>query len=90
MLIILKFIHRFNLVTIKIHLGFFLGGGVKSDKLIPKLIQNPKRLEIPTQLARKETVLEELIKSNTHKLKSFRECKDIILKKYSVGARTDK
>ena len=89
MLIILKFIHRFNLVTIKIHLGFFWGG-VKSDKLIPKLIQNPKRLEIPTQLARKETVLEELIKSNTHKLKSFRECKDTILKKYSVGARTDK
>ena len=63
---------------------------VKSDKLIPKLIQNPKCLEIPTQLARKETVLEELIKSNTHKLKSFRECKDTILKKYSVGARTDK
>lgn len=63
---------------------------VKSDKLIPKLIQNPKGLERPTQLARKETALEELIKSNTHKLKSFRQCKNTILKKYSIGARTDK
>ena len=38
---------------------------VKSDKLILKLIQNPKGLERPTQLERKETVLEELIKSNS-------------------------
>ena len=38
---------------------------VKSDKVILKLIQNPKGLERPTQLERKETVLEELIKSNS-------------------------
>ena len=60
---------------------------VKSDKVILKLIQNPKGLERPTQLERKETVLEELIKSNSHRLKSSRQYKDTIIKTYSIGAR---
>ena len=63
---------------------------VKSDKLILKRIQNPKGLERPTQLERKETVLEELIKSNSHRLKSSRQYKDTIIKTYSIGATIDK